>query len=87
MKYITLFLGILAIAIVSIIHFYPDKVSDFIEENFSNKEFIIALNPLLSPKKNLENIFNKYQKAKRGINQINNQIELSENDIIKYEVF
>ena len=42
MKYITLFLGILAISIVTILHFYPDKVANFIEEHFNNKEFIIA---------------------------------------------
>lgn len=42
MRYITLFLGILSIAIVSIIHFYPDKVSDYINEHIKHKEYIIA---------------------------------------------
>ena len=42
MRYITLLLGILSIAIVSLIHFYPDKVADFIDEKFKHKEYIIA---------------------------------------------
>lgn len=50
----------------------------------NNEKFKITLDPLLSPKKNLENIFNKYQKSKRAIVQINNQIELAKNDIIYY---
>ena len=42
MRYITLFLGILSIALVTIIHFYPDEVSDFIDKQFNKKEYIIA---------------------------------------------
>ena len=36
MRYITLLLGILSIAIVSLIHFYPEKVADFIDEKINN---------------------------------------------------
>lgn len=50
----------------------------------NNQERKIILNPLLSPKQNLEHIFNKYQKAKRAITQINKQIEISNNDIEYY---
>lgn len=57
-------------------------VDDFYHQG-EKKE--ISLDPLLSPKKNLENIFNKYQKAKRAINQITNQIEISENDLKYFE--
>ena len=73
--------------LASNLHLVKKGDEKIIVKNFydNNKEFIIALNPLLSPKKNLENIFNKYQKAKRGINQINIQIELSENDINYYK--
>lgn len=42
MKYITTFLGILAIAIVTIINFYPNEVKDFIDEHILKKEYIIA---------------------------------------------
>ena len=42
MRYITLFLGILSIALVTIIHFYPDEVSDFIEEHVLKKEYVVA---------------------------------------------
>lgn len=42
MKYITTFLGILAIAIVTIINFYPNEVRDFIDEHILKKEYIIA---------------------------------------------
>lgn len=42
MRYITLLLGIISIALVTIIHFYPDKVNDFIDNVFDKKEYIIA---------------------------------------------
>lgn len=42
MKYITTFLGILAIAIVTIINFYPNEVKDFIDEHILKKEYILA---------------------------------------------
>lgn len=58
------------------------EVEDFYNDN---KLIEIPLNPLLPPKKNLENIFNKYQKAKRAIIQIENQIEITEKDILYYE--
>lgn len=51
---------------VTVIDFYND-----------NKNLIIELDPTLSPKKNLDNFFTKYNKAKRAINFINEQINNS----------
>ena len=42
MRYVTLFLGIVAIALVSIIHFYPDEVSDFVDKYINKKEYVVA---------------------------------------------
>ena len=42
MRYVTLTLGIISIILVSIVHFYPDKVNDFIDEYINKKEYIIA---------------------------------------------
>ena len=42
MRYVTLILGILAIAIVSVAHFYPNEVLDFIEEHITKREYVIA---------------------------------------------
>ena len=42
MRYITLILGILSIFIVSVLHFYPEEVEDFVEEKILKKEYIIA---------------------------------------------
>ena len=59
--------------------------SVIVEDYYNNNQKVeISLDPLLSPKKNLENIFNKYQKAKRAIMQINNQLEISKNDLQYY---
>lgn len=51
---------------VSVIDFYND-----------NKNLIIELDPTLSPKKNLDNFFTKYNKAKRAMSFINEQINNS----------
>ena len=32
MRYLTLFLGLLSITVVSIVHFYPDEVTNFIDD-------------------------------------------------------
>lgn len=69
MRYITLFLGILAIAVVSIVHFYPDKITNFIEEHFSNKEFIIA-------KANEYYLENNYEFVKNYTDDVSNKEEL-----------
>lgn len=69
MRYITLFLGILAIAVVSIVHFYPDKVTNFIEGHFSNKEFIIA-------KANEYYLENNYEFVKNYTDDVSNKEEL-----------
>ena len=42
MRYFTLFLGITAIILVTIVNFYPDKVIDFIDKYINKKEYIIA---------------------------------------------
>lgn len=69
MKYITLFLGILAIAIVSIIHFYPDKISNIIDKYFDNKDFIIA-------KANDYYLENNYSFVKNYTDDVSNKEEL-----------
>lgn len=42
MRYITLLIGLLSISVVSIIHFYPEKVAEYIDEHFNDKDYIIA---------------------------------------------
>ncbi|HKM30087.1 MAG TPA: NFACT family protein [Bacilli bacterium] len=49
-----------------------------------NDDFLIKLDPLLSPTKNLENIFHKYKKAKRTIVHLEEQMELTKQDIDYY---
>jgi len=48
-------------------------VNDF----YDNKEITIELNPLINPSKNLENIYNRYKKAKRAVNATYDQIKSS----------
>jgi len=57
--------------------------SDVIVQNFytDNSDITIQLNPKLSPQKNLDQIFTKYNKAKRAISHINEQIIISEKEI------
>ena len=42
MRYFTLLLGIISILLVSIIHFYPDEVSNFIDKYINKKEYVVA---------------------------------------------
>ena len=42
MKYVILFLGILAITLVTLLNFYPEEVSDFIYNIINHKEYVIA---------------------------------------------
>lgn len=42
MRYFILFLGIMAIAIVSVINFYPEETKEFIYDLVNNREYIIA---------------------------------------------
>ena len=42
MRYVTLVLGIISIFLVTIIHFYPEELEDFIEEKILRKEYMIA---------------------------------------------
>ncbi len=53
-------------------------VTDFYNDN---KDLEILLDSTLSPKKNLDNFFTKYNKAKRAINHINEQIIISQKEI------
>ena len=47
----------------------------------NNQEIVIPLNPLLSPAKNLDNIFSKYKKAKRTLIYVEEQIKASINEL------
>ena len=69
--------------LASNLHLVKKGDSSIIVDDFynNNQKLKITLDPLLQPRKNLENIFNKYQKAKRSITQINNQIDLSKKDL------
>lgn len=51
---------------------------------YENKDIVITLDPLLSPKENLKAFFTKYQKAKRGIGEITKQIENGKADLDYY---
>ena len=42
MRYVTLFLGVVAISLVTLVHFYPDEVNDFIDEHILKKEYVVA---------------------------------------------
>ena len=42
MKYVTLFLGITAIILVTILNFYPNEFNEFIDKTFHKNEYIIA---------------------------------------------
>ena len=42
MRYVTLILGIIAITLVTLINFYPDELTDFVDNVFNHKEYIIA---------------------------------------------
>ena len=42
MRYITLLLGIIAIALVTIINFYPDELRDYIDKTFNKTNYVIA---------------------------------------------
>ena len=42
MRYVTLLMGILSIILVTIVHFYPDELGDFLDEHLNKKEYIIA---------------------------------------------
>lgn len=57
-----------------------------VNDYYNNNEKIqISLNPLLTANKNLEQIYNKYKKAKRTIAHLTEQIPLTKKDIDYYE--
>ena len=57
-------------------------VNDFYDDN---KSYKINLNPLLTPNQNAELFFKKYQKAKRAVNLISEQLVKSNNDLDYYK--
>jgi len=53
-----------------------------VEDFYNNNELVtIELDPKLSPTKNLDNIFNRYKKAKRAINLIDEQIQANKDEL------
>lgn len=73
--------------LASNLHLVNKGDKEIIVDDFynNNEKYKITLDPLLSPKKNLESIFNKYQKSKRAIISISNQIEISNSDLEYYK--
>lgn len=69
MRYATLFFGITAILLVSIVHFYPDEVEDWIDKYINHKEFIIA-------KANDYYLDNDYSYVKNYTDDVSNKEEL-----------
>lgn len=69
MRYFTLLLGIISIALVTIINFYPDEVRDFIDEKLYHKEYIIA-------KANEYYLDNDYNYVKNYTDDVSNKEEL-----------
>ncbi|MFA5543119.1 MAG: NFACT family protein [Bacilli bacterium] len=66
------------------------KVSKYQEEikvfNFyTNEDIIIKLNPKIKPTENINMYFNKFKKAKRTIEHLNNTIEETKREILYYE--
>ena len=69
MKYVTLIIGIIAIALVTLINFYPEKVEEFVNEYFVHEEFIIA-------KPNEYYLENEYSFVKNYTDDVSNKQEL-----------
>ena len=69
MKYVTLIIGIIAIALVTVINFYPEKIEELINEYFVHEEFIIA-------KPNEYFIENEYSFVKNYTDDVSNKQEL-----------
>lgn len=51
---------------------------------YDNKDIVIQLNPNLSKSDNLNSFYNKYKKAKRSLEVIDEQIKNTENEIVYY---
>ena len=69
MRYITLTLGIIAIILVSVVHFYTDEVTNFIDEKIYKKEYVIA-------KPNDYFIENNFNYVKNYTDDVSNKEEL-----------
>ena len=69
MKYVTLIIGIIAIVLVTVINFYPEKIEELINEYFVHEEFIIA-------KPNEYFIENEYSFVKNYTDDVSNKQEL-----------
>lgn len=53
---------------------------------YTNENIEISLNPLLSPSENANKYFTKYQKAKKAINHLKEQINLTKNEIEYFDL-
>lgn len=53
---------------------------------YTNEEIKISLNPLQTPSENANRFFSKYQKAKKAINHLKNQIEITKNEIEYFDL-
>lgn len=69
------------------LHLIQKGASSVEVEDFYNQgeKILIPLNPLLSPTKNLEDVFSKYKKAKRTITRLEEQIKATEAELLYWE--
>ena len=69
LKYVTLTLGIIAIILVTVINFYPEKVEQFINDKFYKEDFVLA-------KENEYFLDNEYSYVKNYTDDVKNKEEL-----------
>ena len=69
LRWATLVLGIIAIVLVTIINFYPEKIEEFINDKFIREEFVI-------PKENEYFLNNDYSYVKNYTDDVSNKEEL-----------
>jgi len=53
---------------------------------YTNEPMKIHLNPLFTPSENANKFFNRYQKAKKAINHIKSQIQITKNEIEYFDL-
>ena len=73
--------------LLSYIYLCKKGDNKIVVDNFydNNNKITISLDPLLTPEQNAKHFFKKYQKAKRAITFINNQLNISNNQLNYYE--
>lgn len=73
--------------LLSYIYLCKKGDNKIVVDNFydNNNRITISLDPLLTPEQNAKHFFKKYQKAKRAITFINNQLNISNNQLNYYE--